>query len=276
MEIQQSHEYATYIKSLGWVVKSVDGCNVFIKPFPIIGSLAKLQRTLHLPNIATLVPILKQYRVRSLAVEPDSTVSERVFADWIASVQKHVSINTDHFLPTKTIRIDVTGSEQDMFRRLSEAKRRAVRKAEKNGIRVHISREIDTLLAVKNRSAGFLGFITTAGMKKLWEHFPEKHTAVLIAYHNDDTAPIGGIFMIFWDGIAYYWIAGALRSAKKLFAPTLLVWEALKLSKRKGCTAFDFVGVWDEREPSKNHEWKGFTKFKEGFGGHSLYYPLAK
>ncbi len=38
-----------------------------------------------------------------------------------------------------------------------------------------------------------------------------------------------------------------------------------RLEKAKGNKEFDFVGVWDERLPRKNREWKGFTKFKEGY-----------
>jgi lipid II:glycine glycyltransferase (peptidoglycan interpeptide bridge formation enzyme) len=67
---------------------------------------------------------------------------------------------------------------------------------------------------------------------------------------------------------------GATKKGKKLFAPTLLVWEALKVSKKRKMKYFDFIGVWDERTPRKNTEWKGFTKFKEGFGGKELYYPM--
>jgi lipid II:glycine glycyltransferase (peptidoglycan interpeptide bridge formation enzyme) len=37
---------------------------------------------------------------------------------------------------------------------------------------------------------------------------------------------------------------------------------------------FDFVGVWDERKADQHHDWLGFTKFKEGFGGRTFYYPL--
>jgi len=183
-------------------------------------------------------------------------------------------LNRDPFIPTKTIRVDVRGEENEIFSRLSEAKRRAVRRAQKNGVTVSVSKNIDALIRLKNRSAGFLGFITTAGAQKLWAALPDTKKAVLLAYTADKQL-VGGIMLICWSNIAYYWIAGALPKGKKLFAPTLLVWEALKESKHLGCKALDFVGVWDERHPDKNHEWKGFTKFKEGFGGETLYYPMT-
>jgi lipid II:glycine glycyltransferase (peptidoglycan interpeptide bridge formation enzyme) len=79
---------------------------------------------------------------------------------------------------------------------------------------------------------------------------------------------------VFWEKTAYYWIAGATREGKKLFAPTLLVWEALKVAKRHGMKQFDFVGIWDDRKPTEHHDWLGFTRFKEGFGGTPFYYPI--
>lgn len=275
MEIQQSALYASYIRSLGWTVEKTDGSYIFIKPFPIIGGLAKMQRVTHLPKLNTLLPVLHKHHVRSLAIEPDSRMKQSLFTKWCRTTSKHIRLNQDPFIPTKTIRVDVTASESDIFSRLSEAKRRAVRRAQKNGITVSVTNDIDGLIRLKNRSAGFLGFITTAGAKKLWGALPGTQKAVLLA-RDTDKQVVGGIMLITWEHIAYYWIAGALPQGKKLFAPTLLVWEALKTSKHLGCKSLDFVGVWDERMPSKNHEWKGFTKFKEGFGGYTLYYPIAR
>jgi lipid II:glycine glycyltransferase (peptidoglycan interpeptide bridge formation enzyme) len=51
-----------------------------------------------------------------------------------------------------------------------------------------------------------------------------------------------------------------------------LVWEALKLAKKRGCRIFDFEGIYDERFPKAAASWKGFTKFKEGFGGEKIVY----
>lgn len=274
MEIQQSALYAEYIRSLGWIVEKIDGCFIFIKPFPLIGGLAKIQRVTRLPKIRAILPILRKYRVRTLAIEPDSRVQQRVFTRWCRNASRYIKLNRDPFIPSKTIRVTLQKDEHELFGQLSEAKRRAVRRAQKNGISVSVSMDIDALIRLKNRSAGFLGFITTAGARKLWATLPDGKKAILLA-RNGNMQIVGGIMLICWNHIAYYWIAGALPSGKKLFAPTLLVWEALRESKRLGCTALDFVGVWDERHPDKNHEWKGFTKFKEGFGGKTLYYPIV-
>jgi len=99
------------------------------------------------------------------------------------------------------------------------------------------------------------------------------HATILLAY-TDTHKLVGGILLVFWEKTAYYWIAGATKQGKKLFVPTILVWEALKAAKRRGAKQFDFVGVWDERKPNEHHDWLGFTKFKEGFGGVPFYYPL--
>lgn len=274
MEIQQSTYYASYIRSLGWIVHKLDGSYIFIKPFPFIGGLAKIQRVNRLPSIHSLLPILRTYHIRTLAIEPDSSVSQKVFTNWCHRASRHIRLNKDSFIPTKTIRVKLMLPEHDLFSRLSEAKRRAVRRAQKNGVTVIASDDIDTLIRLKNRSAGFLGFITTAGVRNLWNILPQKNRKVLLALDRDKN-PIAGILLLFWSRVAYYWIAGALPQGKKMFAPTLLVWEALKQSKLHNCTSLDFIGVWDDRHPDKNHEWKGFTKFKEGFGGEILYYPIV-
>ena len=117
----------------------------------------------------------------------------------------------------------------------------------------------------------------------MWKLFSPKHAAILLAYtdhssfniHHSTFNVVGGILLIFWQKIAYYWVAGATKKGKKQFAPTLLVWEALKIAKKRGCTSFDFVGVYDERLPAYSRDWKGFTKFKEGFGGREVWYPIT-
>lgn len=273
MEIHQSPLYAKYIRSLGWKVETLDGIYIFIRPFAIIGGLAKIQRSIRLPAKTRLLPVLTKYRIRTLVIEPDSRVKQSDFSRWCKDAAVYVNINKDPFIPTKTIRVRLTDTESAIFAKFTEAKQRAVRRAGKAGVTVSISDDIRELIKLKNKSAGFLGFITTAGVSKLWHILPPQYRSILIA-RSPDNEVIGAIFLLFWQKIAYYWIAGALPKGKKMFAPTLLVWEAMKTARNQGMHWLDFVGVWDERIPNKNLEWKGFTKFKEGFGGETLYYPL--
>ncbi len=272
MEIQQSLRYKKYIQAIGWHVITLDNTNIFLRHFPLYGGLAKLQRSTKLPNITNLILILKHHHVRTIAVEPDSSIKQQAFSHWCTKLGKHVRLNRNPFLPTKTLLINLQPSEEEIFNNFSEAKRRAVRRSLKHNVVVKESTNIKDLIGVKNKASGLFGFITTYGIPNLWNIFSPKHAAILLAYQKHKI--IGGILLLFYDNIAYYWIAGATKQGKKLFAPTLLVWQALKLAKKQGAKQFDFVGAWDERMPNKFNEWKGFTKFKEGFGGTPLYYPL--
>jgi len=283
MEPQQSPLYAKYMSRLHWQIDHVDGVQIFYKRFPLLGTLVKIHRPEKLPSLKKLIPFLESHRVRRLVVEPAASISQSSFTRWYEGLPSGVRLNRSPFLPTKTIRIDLTQPTADIFGSFIESKRRAVRRAAKLGVTVEESQDIDALIRVKNASSGLFGFITTTGIRELWNIFSPRHAAILLAYptsvsritYHVSRKPIGGVLLLFWDSIAYYWIAGAAKEGKKYFAPTLLAHEAMKLAKKRKARQFDFVGVWDERIPKENLSWKGFTKFKEGFGGETLYYPLA-
>jgi lipid II:glycine glycyltransferase (peptidoglycan interpeptide bridge formation enzyme) len=283
MSLQQSPQFANHIKLLNWIVEEIDGTYIYIKKFPILGGLLKIHRCTKFPSIPKIHSLIQTYHVKTLVCEPDENISNELLADWMSKISPYVKINRSPFLPTKTRIIDLTYSEQKLFKSFTQAKQRAVRRAMKNNLIVEVSDDIEKMIKLKAKSAGFMGKMTTTGMKELWKSFGKQHTKMLFAYtHTQKTnissqaLPIAGIFLIFHKDTCYYWIAGATKDGKKLFAPTLLVWESIKLGKTHGCISYDFVGVWDERFPKYGTEWKGFTKFKEGFGGNALYYPIYK
>lgn len=287
MELQQSPLYKKYIQALHWTVVTIDGVNIWIKKIPILGTLAKIQRPETLPYLPKLIPLLKSYHVRTVVAEGSIGQSQEEFMTWVDGLSKFFRISKETYLPTKTIFIDIAKPEKEIFKAFAEAKQRGVRRAQKHGVVIKESDNIRDLMYIKNKSAGMLGSMTTYGIDKLWNLFNPKHATILLAYQQCNNplrreasvtmkqcSLVGGILLLFWNNIAYYWIAGATKKGKKLFAPTLLVWEALKLSKKRGCQQFDFVGVLDERLPHQFKSWKGFTKFKEGFGGKEVYYPI--
>lgn len=270
MELQQSPLYAKYIAALGWHVLTVNNVRMFFRQIPLAGGLLKIQRPRTLPDITGIV---REYHVKTVAVEPHPKQDLAAYKRWCGSVGKHCRVVCSSYQPTKTLLIELTVPEGTIFSRFTDAKRRAVRKAVKNGITVEESTDIKNLIKIKNKSGGPFGFITTFGIDRFWAIMAPDHATVMLAY-TDTHKLVGGILLVFWEKTAYYWIAGATRLGKKLFVPTILVWEALKVAKHRGTKQFDFVGVWDERKPKEHHEWLGFTKFKEGFGGKPLYYPM--
>lgn len=279
MHLQQSILYQNYINKLGWQVVKIDGQAAFLKHIPFLGNLAKLQRPHKLPKSIQLIQFIHKYHISRLAIEPEYNTHQIAFTRLLSTLQPHVRLNSSPFLPTKTILVDLAPTEDEIFSKFTEAKRRAVRRAGKNNVEIRQSSDIAEFIRIKNKSAGFLGFITTHGCHQLWETFVPQNATILLAYQTTSSSPksaLGGILLLFHDSTAYYWIAGATRTGKKLFAPTLLVWESLKLSKTRGMRQLDLVGVWDERLPEGNKQWLGFTKFKEGFGGNEIYYPIAK
>ena len=272
-EPQQSELYKKYMESLKWKVMDVGSAQGFVRSFPMIGGILKIHRPKKLPDTQTVRAIIKEYHIHTLVLEPVQLQDQKELNEWCQEISKFVRISTSPFLPTKTIYVDLKRSEEEIFSSFSEAKRRAVRRATKLGVTVHESDAIGDMLAIKNASAGLFGFMTTSGIRELWKIFAPKFASILLAYDKNQKL-IGGVLLLHYDHISYYWIAGTIKYGKKLFAPTLLVWECMKLSKKHGSTAFDFVGVWDERLPKENLQWQGFTKFKEGFGGKEIYYPL--
>lgn len=274
MELQQSSLYADYIKSLGWIVEEINGEYVYTKKLLFLKSLLKIQRVTKLPSLKLLLPLIHRHNVGTIAIEPDSSVPTAHLITWLHQLPSSIKVNTDYFLPTQTIRVNLKPETDSIFRSFSEAKRRAVRRAQKLGVTIEQSTDIRTFIKTKNKAAGFLGSITTYGLDKLWPIFSPNHASILLA-KNSSGSVVGGILLLYWKTLAYYWIAGATHEGKKLFAPTLLIWEAIKLAKSCGCTELDFVGVWDPRLPNMNKQWLGFTKFKEGFGGYTVSYPLS-
>lgn len=273
MELQQSSLYAKYIKALGWKIITLKRTNMFYKHIPLAGGLLKIQRPHQLPKPSLLIPIIKTNGIKTVAIEPHPKENLIIYRQWCKNISKYCKVIRSSYQPTKTLLIDVTAPEDTIFARFTEAKRRAVRKAIKNGVTVKESKDIKSLIRIKNKSSGLFGFITTFGIDRFWSIMGLDHTTILLAY-TDTHRLVGGILLVFWKKTAYYWVAGATKKGKKLFAPTLLVWESLRVVKNQGAKQFDFVGVWDERKSTEHHDWIGFTKFKEGFGGSPLYYPL--
>jgi len=82
---------------------------------------------------------------------------------------------------------------------------------------------------------------------------------------------VGGAFVVYWSGQAFYHIAAFDSEYKKYPVSYLLMWEAIKEAKERNCQYFDF---WGYKDPFKypKHPWAGPTLFKLGFAKEPIHY----
>lgn len=265
MDIRQTEQYANYLKLLGWKKIKIKKGQIFLKKIPLIGTIIKIQRISPPISLKEIEKIAKKNRAFLIQIDQENPK--------ITNYENYgYKINKTPYFPTKTIQIDLTRTEQEIFNSFSQVKRRAVRKAVKNGVTVNLANDYKDFLVIKKKSL-LEKFVLPIMVKKeittLYQAFWPKNAKILIAFYQQK--PVAGIFLLHSNKVAYYWLASSTKFGKKLFAPTLLVWKALILAKKIGCKIFDFEGIYDERFPIKS--WLGFTKFKEGFGGKEIYFP---
>ena len=117
------------------------------------------------------------------------------------------------------------------------------------------------------KKQGFWG-LKFKQLKSLIDSFGVKGYLLLV---KQQPSLSGGLILLIHDRVAYYSHNGATANGKKQLVPTLLTWQAIKLSKKLKCLKFDFEGISDPLFPITK-KWRGFSRFKKGFGGEEIEY----
>ncbi len=266
-DLRQTPAWANYLKAIGWKVEETDGTLVYLKKIPILGWFAKIQRPEMLDQ-KIIKYIEKKYHPFQFSIEP-------------ALNTKYEILNTLGFkkanpnLPTKTIQIDLKKSKSKLLKEMSPKTRYNIKIAERNNITITQSNDIDKFANFWRSNFERKRFPLLSQKKNiiaLYKAFG-KNADLLIATHQNKI--IAGLLILRTKNTAYYMYAASNNIGRKLFAPTLLTWDAILLAKDPPtggkCKVFDFDGIFDERFPIKS--WLGFTKFKKGFGGYEVEYP---
>ncbi|HNP89272.1 MAG TPA: peptidoglycan bridge formation glycyltransferase FemA/FemB family protein, partial [Candidatus Woesebacteria bacterium] len=96
-----------------------------------------------------------------------------------------------------------------------------------------------------------------------WQILQRAGISHLLTAGRKDDILAAFLLFVFKDTL-YYPYGASTREHKELMAPTLLMWEAIKFGKKLGLKKFDLWGDL-EPNPSPNHPYYGFHRFKEGF-----------
>jgi hypothetical protein len=251
LDIRQSKNYADYLSSLGWIVERIDNTNYFIKKFPLIGSIIKIQRPEKIDN-KKINSLVKKYRAFQIILEPKSK-NQRL---------KNFKLSHSPYLPTKTLHLDLTKTEKQLFKNLKKDCQGYIKrgKAELNETSPNKFR------AAWKKAVGLKRYVPSEKQLNLLKKAFKKNSLFLTTKDYSS-----GAISLLSDKTAYYWQAFTDKKGRKKHYQYEIVWQGILWAKKKGAKIFDFEGIYDERFPNKS--WLGFTHFKKSFGGKEIEHP---
>jgi len=284
MDIRQSLQYAEYLRREGWFVKRIREINYFIKKFPLIGSVLKLQRPEKI-DFNTIDRLCRKYRVFQIIIEPDLALIDSSVTHNLL-LHNGFKITRSPYLPSKTLQIDLTQTKKRIYTNFTKDCKYSIKRAmalsersESKGSDVTIH-EYSTLSDIKTwreswkKSVKFTRYVPSEQqLLNLCRSFPHNYSVFLASHNGSTSSPqvISGAIFLRTKDVAYYWYAFTNDEGRTSLSQYSLLWKGLLWAKKMGCKVFDFEGIYNPRFPNKS--WLGFSHFKRSFGGRGIEYP---
>jgi len=179
-----------------------------------------------------------------------------------------IKISPHPLFPSWTQMLDISKSEDELLKKMKPKTRYNIKHAQKKGV---IVKEMlnDQGFEIFSK----LYFDTCKRQKYLghnkmyhsiiWNTLKKNISHILVAWYNN--IPLAAYEVFYFKDRLYYVYGGTSQEYRNLMASNLLMWETIKLGKKLGATTLD---MWGSLPPNydQNHDWAGFTRFKEGYG----------
>ena len=257
-DIRQTQQYANYLQKNGWIIENNKGNYIFVRKLPVVGTIIKIQRPEFI-NYKKINDLIKKYKTFQIAIEPKNDFDIKNLT------QMGYKISKSPFLPTKTLKLDLTTQKEKIIGNLKKDAKGIINKITQLKI-VNSDNNIQQFRKHWQNSVGFRRYVPTIeNLKSLKKSF-KKNCFFAIS----ETKNAGAIFLIA-DKTTYYWQAFTNKKGRKDKEQYKVVWEGILWGKRNSAKVFDFEGIYDDRFPNKT--WLGFTHFKKSFGGEEFKYP---
>jgi len=284
-DLRQSDGWEKYLKSIGWEVENLKVgssktlAKAYVRRIPLIGSVIKIQRPPSIPSAREIDHLAKKYHALLVKVEPQGAPRKPL-----------TGFGTDSSpnLPTKTITIDLTKSEKELWENLSQDARQSVRKAHSKKLSVvsywnrskRFKEELEKFHQLFKETGQRQGFwIPSVKQLEAKANAFGKDVLLFLSYQSSGLPPLqpkhpcSGAFVLTAEDTAFYHHAASSPEGQELHAPYLLLWEILRKLKALGIKTLDLEGIFDPRFSNLTRRWKGFTTFKQKFGGEEKEYP---
>ncbi|MFC1647259.1 RecB family exonuclease, partial [Patescibacteria group bacterium] len=143
MDLQQSKNYIEYVTKLNWKTYQLEKSYIISRHFPFIGGLLKIQRVSILPSINKLIKYCQKNKINIVAIEPSEKISSSKLTTYISKIKKcKLKANRSPYLSTKSLIIDLTPPQTDIFKSFSSAKYYGEGKREKK-ISIFVTEAMD-------------------------------------------------------------------------------------------------------------------------------------
>ena len=159
--------------------------------------------------------------------------------------------------------LDLGQNLDDICRALDESTRRAIRKSERDGLRVHIAERTEELRTFFDMHLGVRKYKYRLlaqpfrFFESIWREFVEpRHGCLMLATHEGHV--VAGVMFLVWKDTLYYKFNASVRADLSHRPNDRLIWEGIKYGKANGCTALDFgLSDWEQ---------DGLIRYKRKFG----------
>jgi len=171
--------------------------------------------------------------------------------------------------PETTWLLDITKSEDEIFKEMRKTHRNLVRRAGKEG--VEIIQGIDE----KYLKSFYEIHLETVKRHKFVPFAYDYIKEEINSFKNDDQISIfsakykneitSSAVIVFYGDQAFYHHGASSSKYSKIPASYLVLWEAIREAKKRNKKTFNFYGIVENKP---KHPWFGLSKFKKGFGGY--------
>jgi len=262
----QSWEWGEFRKSWGNSVVRFDFGQITVHKIPFSPFKIAVFEKGPKPTAAmlsTLKNFARKENVMFIKLEPNVKNDKNT----VLTLKKYGCIKGRRLFTPTTFWIDLKPSEEEMLKSFSSKTRYNIKVAQKHGVGIsedNSDSAFEKYLSLTRQTIKRQGFYAHSEKyhRLMWKYLnkdlsAKKQTPIarlLVAKYRGEIITTWIVFV--WKDFIYYPYGASSDKYKNVMANNLIMWEAIKYGKSKGCKTFDLWG---------REEGKGFTRFKEGY-----------
>ncbi|MHB8412001.1 MAG: lipid II:glycine glycyltransferase FemX [Candidatus Acidiferrales bacterium] len=177
--------------------------------------------------------------------------------------------------PRATMVVGISGSEEDILRKMRRTHRQLIQKILKDGLEIEIGTDIAQLrdfYALVLKSSERQGFALHGKdhFLNIREQFSARGDALFFLCRQNGRA-VAAILCGCFGATCHYFHGGFDSGLRVPGATEVLHWKAIQWAKGKGCKRYDLLGTSTPHPPKEGNRGYGLYSYKKGFGAELVY-----